>query len=46
MMKKYIAILFTALALTTYCDHSVDERGENKQKDKKQFESYHAFRDA
>ena len=46
MMKKYIAILFTALALTTSCDDWLDVRGENIQKEKNQFESYHGFRDA
>lgn len=45
MMKKYIAILFTALALTTSCDDWLDVRGENIQKEKNQFESYHGFRD-
>ena len=40
MMKKYIAILFTALALTTSCDDWLDVRGENIQKEKNQFESY------
>ena len=46
MMKKYIAILFTALALTTSCDDWLDVRGENIQKEKNQFESYQGFRDA
>ena len=33
MMKKYIAILFTVLALTTSCDDWLDVRGEIIQKD-------------
>lgn len=33
-MKKYIMVLFAALALTTSCDDWLDVRGENIQKEK------------
>lgn len=45
-MKKYIMVLFAALALTTSCDDWLDVRGENIQKEKDQFENYKGFRDA
>lgn len=45
-MKKYIMVLFAALALTTSCDDWLDVRGENIQKEKDQFDNYKGFRDA